>query len=61
MYHRIIMYGVILLAPLWVPLMAGVIVLLFLYWTSLYLAIWTWWLPRGRNILIVYSNSVDLA
>ncbi|HEX7960535.1 MAG TPA: hypothetical protein VF493_11490 [Terriglobales bacterium] len=56
--YRIIVYGVaILFAPVWVPLIVALMVLLLLYWMLLYLAVWTWWLPRGKDVLIVYSNS----
>ena len=31
--------------------------LTFLYRVALYLLVWTLWLPRGKNILFVYSES----
>ena len=33
------------------------IVLHLLYKTTLYLLVWTLWLPRGKDILFVYSDS----
>src|SRR5690242_15386659 len=57
-HYRIIVFGaLIMFAPLWIPLVAALMVLILLYCSALYLAIWTWWLPRGKNVLIVYSNS----
>lgn len=52
---------VVILAPIFVP----VLILLLLIsavvfaasYSLLYLAIWCWWLPRGKNVLFVYSES----
>jgi hypothetical protein len=39
------------------PLIIILLLVLFLRWTCLYLAIWLVWLPRGKNVLFVYSDS----
>ena len=39
------------------PLIAGVILGRGLYSLTLYLAVWALWLPRGRDVLLVYSDS----
>jgi hypothetical protein len=48
---------VILFLPAVLPLAAVAIVLFLLYEAALYLLVWTCWLPRGKDILLVYSDS----
>ena len=48
---------VILFLPAVVPLASVAIVLLLLYKATLYLLIWVLWLPRGKDVLFVYSDS----
>jgi hypothetical protein len=47
----------VLFLPLVLPLALVAIVLHLLYRITLYLLIWALWLPRGKDILFVYSNS----
>jgi hypothetical protein len=47
---------VVLLLP-FVPLVLVVVLLHLLYRIALYLLVWSFWLPRGRDILFVYSDS----
>ncbi len=47
----------IVLLPLWLPLLLIGIVLFVLHRLVLYLLIWLLWLPRGKDTLFVYSNS----
>ncbi len=39
------------------PIIGPVLLLLFLYRTILYTLIWLSWLPRGKDVLLVYSDS----
>ena len=48
---------VILFLPAVLPLAAVAIVLSLLYEATLYLLVWTCWLPRGKDIVLVYSDS----
>lgn len=48
---------VIVLLPFVLPLALIAIVLHLLYRATLYLLVWTLWLPKGKDILLVYSNS----
>jgi hypothetical protein len=48
---------VVLLLPLVMPLALIAFALHFLYRIALYLLVWTLWLPRGKDILFVYSDS----
>jgi len=48
---------IILFLPFVLPLALVAIVLHLLYKTTLYLLVWTLWLPRGKDILFVYSDS----
>ena len=48
---------VVLLMPLVLPLALVAFGLHFLYRITLYLLVWTLWLPRGKDILFVYSDS----
>ena len=43
--------------PLWLPLIVLVVFLRTLYGLTLYLAVWFTWLPRGKDVLFVYSDS----
>jgi len=43
--------------PLWLPLVVLVVVLRALYGLVLYMAVWFTWLPRGKDVLFVYSDS----
>jgi hypothetical protein len=45
------------LLPLVLPLALVAIVLHLLYRMVLYLLVWAVWLPKGKDILLVYSNS----
>lgn len=47
----------LLLLPVILPLAVVALGLFFLYRITLYLLIWTLWLPRGKDILLVYSDS----
>jgi hypothetical protein len=45
------------LVVLLLPLIGLMLVLWVLYSASLYLLVWGCWLPRGRDVLFVYSDS----
>jgi len=47
----------ILFLPFVLPLLLVAIVLYLLYRITLCLLVWTLWLPRGKDILFVYSDS----
>jgi len=47
----------ILFLPFVLPLALVAVVLYLLYRITLYLLVWTFWLPRGKDILFVYSDS----
>ena len=47
----------VLFLPLVLPLGLIAIVLHLLYRITLYLLVWALWLPRGKDILFVYSDS----
>ena len=47
----------VVLLPVIAPLLAIGIVLLLLYQGSLYLLIWLLWLPQGKDVLFVTSDS----
>ena len=49
--------AVVLLSPIWFPLVVLVLFGFALYASILYLAIWISWLPRGKDVLLVYSDS----
>ena len=46
-----------LLLPLILPLALISIALFLLYTAALYLLVWLVWLPRGKDVLLVYSHS----
>jgi hypothetical protein len=48
---------VVLFLPVVLPLALVAIVLHLLYRITLYLLVWAFWLPRGKDILLVYSDS----
>jgi hypothetical protein len=48
---------VVVLLPLIIPLAAISLILILLYQSSLYLLIWLLWLPRGKDVLFVSSDS----
>jgi hypothetical protein len=48
---------VVLALPVILALAAIGFLLYLLYSAALYLAIWSTWLSRGRDVLVVYSNS----
>lgn len=43
--------------PIILPLLLVAVTLFFLYRTTLYLLVWTLWLPRGKDVLFVCSDS----
>lgn len=45
---------IVLILPIWVPL---VLILFVFQRVLLYILIWSVWLPRGRDVLFVYSES----
>ena len=51
----------VILAPLWVPLLILFLLLLAIVIPMthlvLYIVIWCFWLPRGKDVLFIYSNS----
>ncbi len=47
----------ILLAPLIIPLALLGLILFYLHRLALYILVWLLWLPRGRDVLFVYSDS----
>jgi hypothetical protein len=49
--------AVVLLSPIWLPLVVLFLFGLAVYASALYLAIWLFWLPRGKDVLLVYSDS----
>jgi hypothetical protein len=48
---------VVVLLPIVLPLALFTIVLTLLDYGALYLLVWLLWLPRGKDILLVYSDS----
>jgi hypothetical protein len=48
---------VLLLLPLVLPLVLITISLAVLYRSALYLLVWLLWLPKGKDILFIYSDS----
>ncbi len=47
----------VVLLPILIPLLFIALVVIILYQLSLYLLIWLLWLPRGKNVLFVNSDS----
>ncbi len=56
-YRASAIVAVIAFSPLWIPLLVLWMVFNVLASGRIYLAVWMLWLPRGRNILFVYSDS----
>ncbi len=52
-----VLLAVALLSPIWFPLVVLVLLGFALYAAILYLAIWISWFPRGKDVLLVYSDS----
>jgi hypothetical protein len=48
---------IVVLLPLILPLAAVVLCLFFLHRMVLYMLIWLLWLPKGKDVLLVYSDS----
>ena len=49
--------AIIVLSPLWIPLLLLWLVFYLLATVCIYLAVWLLWLPRDKHILFVYSDS----
>jgi hypothetical protein len=47
----------IAIASLWIPLLLVLAICYGVFSASLYLTVWLTWLPRGRHIFFVYSDS----
>ncbi len=47
----------IALLPIILPLVLFVLTLYFAHRTCLYLLVWSLWLPQGKDVLLVYSDS----
>jgi hypothetical protein len=47
----------LILLPIVLPLALLALVLYVLHRMALYMLIWVLWLPRGKNVLLVYSDS----
>jgi hypothetical protein len=47
----------VLILPFVLPLALVAIALHLLYRNALYLLVWTLWLPKGKDVLLVYSDS----
>jgi hypothetical protein len=48
---------VVLILPIALPLALVALALHFLLRAALYLFIWLWWIPKGKDVLFVYSDS----
>ena len=48
---------IVVLLPIIIPFAATVLVLYWLHKMALYGLIWLLWLPRGKDVLLVYSDS----
>ncbi|MBI3851242.1 MAG: hypothetical protein HY298_13355 [Verrucomicrobia bacterium] len=48
---------VLLLMPIWIPLLLFILVVYILFSVFLHLCIWSIWCTRGCNVLFVYSDS----
>jgi hypothetical protein len=49
--------GIVLLLPIILPLLLLVVILHWLHRLILYLLIWCLWLPKGKDTLVIYSDS----
>src|SRR5262249_54125108 len=48
---------IVVLLPIIIPFAAAVLVLYLLHKMALYGLIWLLWVPRGKDVLLVYSDS----
>ena len=48
---------IILLLPVWLPLILVVLGIFLVHRVLVYILIWLLWLPRGKDVLFVYSES----
>ena len=48
---------IVVLLPIFIPFAAAVLVLYWLHKMALYGLIWLLWVPRGKDVLLVYSDS----
>lgn len=48
---------ILVILPIILPLAAIAVASLLIYRASLYLLIWVIWLPKGKDVLLVYSDS----
>ena len=48
---------VVLILPIALPLALVALALHFLLRAALYLVVWLWWIPKGKDVLFVYSDS----
>jgi len=55
--NAVLVVPVVLFLPFILPLVLLAIIFHILYRTTLYLLVWVIWLPRGKDILFVYSDS----
>jgi hypothetical protein len=56
--HRVLMASItVVLLPVIVPLGLAVLVLYGLHRIALYALVWLLWLPSGKDVLLVYSDS----
>jgi hypothetical protein len=49
--------AIVVLSPLWIPLLLLWLVFYVLASACIHLAVWSLWLPRDKHILFVYSDS----
>jgi hypothetical protein len=49
--------AIVIFLPLILPLVVAALVLFFLHRLVLYVLVWALWLPKGEDMLLVYSNS----
>lgn len=49
--------GFVLLAPIILPLLLFALTFHLLHRSALYLLIWCVWIPRGKDVLLIYSDS----
>jgi hypothetical protein len=48
---------IVLLLPLFLPIIVLALLLHFLNKTIVYLLVWLWWMPQGKDVLLVFSDS----
>jgi hypothetical protein len=49
--------AIVIFLPLILPLVVAALILFFLHRLVLYVLVWALWLPKGKDMLLVYSNS----